>query len=230
MKKDITIQISDAIELDHNRKLDEFLSSFAQMIASHVRCMYSSGRYGKIMFNMPAKVGSLYCVGPDYKVWQRKILPHFSDEEIKIYAKELGLKISYNLENGDRRFAYYSLWFDFFPEDKPLTKVQIFANKIRKHYKKVKEKRIAIAKIEPRIEYLRNAPNRKKERLQSYEVYKECLVKLHSKNFKVDGTGLIMIQLKNSDKFDMNRLNKFLARVGLVCKKQEFNIIYLLNS
>lgn len=230
----ITTQISYSIETVSNRKSDELLSSLAPKIAMAVIFQYERNDRNEIMIKMPAKVGSLYHFfrgrGSGYEVWERKILPLFSETELKTYAKELGINLYYVIEDETKKNAHYELWFNYLPEEKPITKVQILARQVIRHYKnakKVEQKRKTFAEKNSRIEYLSNAPTRKKERLQAYKVYMECMTKLLSRNFEVDCSGQIIIQLKSSNKFDMRRLNKFLDRIGLECLQQQLNTVIL---
>ena len=226
----ITNQIANAIETVSNRKSDELLSSLSQKIAIAIEYQYHRNTRGEIVIRMPARVGSKYYRGTDYKVWERKILPSFSDIELESYAKDLGITLNYVVEDETRKNAHYELWFNFFPEEKPITKVQILARQVLKHYKKTKkdeQKRKTFVEKDSRIEYLSNAPTRKKERLQAYKVYMECMTKLLSRNFVVGCSGQIIIQLKSSNKFDLRRLNKFLSRIGLGCLQQQFNTVIL---
>lgn len=220
----ITNQISEAINEVSNRKSEELLACLAQRIAKAVKYQ---NRRSTIVIKMPGRQGSEYCRGSTYNVWKREILPQFSDDtELEKCANELGFKLSYNFEE-DYPNAHYSLYFDFSPDEKPLTKVQILAHRVNKHYKKLEQKRIAIAEKKLRIGYLRNAANRKVERQHSYEVYKECTAKLLSKNFRVDPWGRIIIYLKSDKAFDNLRINKFLKRIGLICVDQQFDIVLL---
>lgn len=218
----ITNQISEAINEVSNQESEELLACLAQEIIKSVKyCDYPK----LISIKMSAKEKQKYCKDGNYKNLE-KILDQCNFSKLERLANKLGMNFTMDIEN-----AQYCFYFNFYPDKKPQTKVEILAHKINKHYKKLKQKIWAIAKKNSRIEYLSKVAiiERKASRQQSYEVYRECIEKLLKRKFEVDSVGKIIIRLDGSIKFDMLRLNKFLRRTGLKCVQQQFNIVWLLQ-
>ena len=228
LRKAIADRLSNTINAVSNRESEELLLSLAQDIANSVKFCDKSRI---ITIIKPGTLKSKLAMNGRNNNWVQQILPKFDKQKLQAYAEKLGFSFEIIYEDSSWENYHYVFSFNFYPNQKEReTQVQILAYTIRKHFKKVQQKKYAIAKKNSRIEFYQNSEERKKQRRYAYKVYRECVNKLISKHFVVDEYGRINISLKSDEKFDFHRLNKFLARMGLNCIKKEFNLIFIVKK